>query len=224
MAKLAFAETAYAQVAAAHPAEVLSREWLPAWMPALHALVQAGGEADAVAIACARVELLGSLLLGETGDTKSIHFVAFADRFLVPVNPAWKNVHNLSGAAHSASEFHASFRTRALAGAPPPPHALAKPEGAVLSFAVGSDLALQVNHLRVLQSNLSIHVPTFLSEFVQAVSAYAAYLRANEDLLPPSALRPVERFRRGHWWRLRPSGLATRVWAAEGAARGIAAP
>src|SRR5262249_43653223 len=109
-------------------------------------------------------------------------------------------------------------------GAAPPPHAVAKPEGAVLSFVVGRDEAVKANHLRVLQQNLYIHVPTFLAELVQGISAYTAYLRENEEKMPPAALTPVGRFRRGHWWRLRPSGLATKVWAAEGAARGIAAP
>jgi hypothetical protein len=223
-ARLAFAQTAQTQVTTLQPADLVTREWLPAWMPPLHALAAAGGEADAVAIVCARCELLGSLLTGETGDTKSIHFVAYCDRFLVPVNGNWKNVHNLSGASHSASELHNSFRSRALAGAPPPPHALAKPDGGVLSFVTGSDEAVRMNHMRILQNTLYIHVPIFLSEFVQSVGAYAAYLRANEETIPPSPLKPGERFRRGLWWRLRPSGLATKIWAAEGAARGIPAP
>lgn len=222
--RLAFAQTAFAQVGTLAPAEIVTREWLPAWMPALHALAAAGGDADVVAIACARLELLGSLFTGETGDTKSIHFVAFCDRFLVPVNPNWKNVHNLSGASHSASELHASFRTRALAGAAPPPHALARPDGGVVAFVVGHDEAVRLNHMRILQNTLYVHVPTFLSELVQAISAYAQYLRDDAEGLPPQNLKPVERFRRGYWWRLRPSGLATKVWAAEGAARGISPP
>lgn len=224
MPRLAFASTAHAQVATHHPADIITRDWLPAWMPALHALAAAGGDTDVVAIACARCELLGSLLVGETGDTKSIHFVNFCDRFLVPVSAHWKHVHNLSGAAHSASELHASFRTRALGGAAPPPHALAKPDGGVVAFVVGQDEAVRLNHLRILQSTLYIHVPTLLSELVQGFSAYAAYLREDQETIPPSPLKPVERFRRGLWWRLRPSGLATKVWLAEGAARGIAAP
>lgn len=223
MGKLAFADTARTQVFALPPADLITREWLPAWMPALYALAQAGGDADAVAIVCARVELLGSLYHGETSDTKSIHFVAFADRFLAPVNGHFRSLHNLSGASHSASEFHASFRTRALAGAAPPPHALAKPEGSVLAFVVGSDEAVRANHLRVLQQTLYVHTPAFLSEFVQGVAAYATYLREDAEAMAPSGLKPVDRFRRGLWWRLRPSGLATKVWAAEGAARGIPA-
>jgi hypothetical protein len=224
MSKLAFANAAYAQVTALHPADLLTREWLAGWMPQLHALSAAGGDADVVAIACARCELLGALLSGETGDSKSIHFVGFSDRFLVPVNPHYRDVHNLSGAAHSASELHASFRTRALAGVAPPPHALAKPEGGVGSFVIGKDDATRVNHLRILQNTLYVHVPTFLAELVQGFSAYAMYLREDKELIAPSPLKPAERFRRGLWWRLRPSGLATKVWAAEGAARGIPAP
>jgi hypothetical protein len=221
MAKLAFANVAQLQATTLHPADIITREWLPAWMPALYALCDAGGDADAVSIACARCELLGSLLTGETGDTKSIHFVAYCDKFLVPINPGYKNVHNLSGASHSASEMHASFRTRALAGTPPPPHALAKPEGGVVSFVLGTDPATLANHLRVLQNNLYVHVPTFISELAQSIALFAAYLRANEEVIPPTTLKPVERFRRGLWWRLRPSGLATKVWAAEAATRGI---
>lgn len=221
MAKLAFANTAQLQVTTLHPADIITREWLPAWMPALYALCEAGGDADAVSIACARCELLGALLTGETGDTKSIHFVAFADRFLVPVNPNWKNVHNISGAGRSASELHHSFRTRALAGVAPPPQMHNKPDAGVVSFVLGNDPATLANHLRLLQNNMYVHVPTFLSEMVQAFSLFAAYLRTNEEVIPPTTLKPVERFRRGLWWRLRPSGLATKVWADEGATRGI---
>jgi len=224
MPKLAFAQTAHAQVSTLPPPEILTREWLPAWLPQLHALAAAGGDADVVAIACARCELLGSLLVGETGDTKSVHFVQYADRFLAPVNGHWTKVHNLSGATHSASELHASFRTRTLWGAAPPPHALANADQGTIGFVVGQDDAVRANHLRVLQSTLYIHTPTFLSELVQSFAAYAAYLREDKDLIAPSPLKPGERFRRGLWWRLRPSGLSTKVWASEGAARGIAAP
>ena len=222
MAKLAFANTAQKDVLGLAPADLITREWLPAWMPQLYALAAAGGEADVVAIACARLELLGSLLVGEAGDTKSVHFAQFCDRFLTPVNPNYAKVHNLSGASHSASELHVSFRTRALAGTPPPPHAMSNPELGVVGFTVGHDEGIRTNHLRVLQQSLFIHVPTFLAELGQAVAAYAQVLRDDKELLPGSPLKPVERFRRGLWWRLRPSGLSTKVWAAEGAARGIA--
>lgn len=223
MAKLAVAEWAFGQIAAAAPADMLVREWLPAWMPPLYALEAAGGRADAIAIVCARCELLGALLLGETGDTKSVHFVAFCERFLEPVNPAWKGIHNISGAAHSASEFHGSFRTRALSGTAPPPHVLANPEKGVIGFAVTHGDADRAKHLAAEGGVFSVHTPTLLAEFVAALAAFAAYLRENKELAPPSPLKPVERFRRGLWWRLRPSGLATKVWAAEGAARGIPA-
>jgi hypothetical protein len=222
--KLAYANTAFSQVATHHPADIVSRDWLPVWMPQLYALAGAGGDADAIAIGCARCELLGSLVTGETGDTKSVHFVAYADRFLTPVNANWGKVHNLSGAAHSASEVHASFRTRALAGAAPPPHAFANPDQGVVSFVVGHDDAVRANHLRVLQSTLYFHTPTFLAELFQSVAAFAAYLREDKELIAPSPLKPVDRFRRGLWWRLRPSGLSTKVWTAEGTARGIPAP
>jgi len=224
MPKLEFAEAAHAQVVALAPADLLSREWLPQWIGALQGLALVGAHSDAISLGCARLELLGALHAGETGDTKSLHFVSFCDRFLVPVNARWKDVHNLSGGGHSASEFHNSFRIRALTGGAPPPHAFARKEASVLGFSVGADAAHASNHLRIVQDRFHVHAGAFLSELVQGVSAYAACLREDRELLPPMTLKPVERFRRGYWWRLRPSGLATKIWATEGSARGIPAP
>lgn len=221
MAKLAFAQRAWEEVARHAPADLLSREWMPAWTAQWHALVQAGGLADAVGIACARLELLGALHAGETGEVKSQHFQQFCERFLVPVHARWRDVHNLSGASHSVSEFHASFRTRVLWGAAPPPHTLANPDQGVVGFSVGSDEAHRVNHMRVLQQTLYLHVPICIAEVVQGIAAYAAVLREDKEPLAGAPGKPTERFRRGLWWRLRPSGLSTKVWAAEGAARGV---
>jgi len=224
VAKIAFAGKAWEETAKEPPSEMLSRTWLPAWSAQLHALAQAGGLADAVGLACARMELLGALHIGETGDTKSHHFQQFCERYMAPVHPRWKEVHNLSGAGHSVSELHASFRTRVLWGVAPPPHALANPDQGVIQFSVGQDDAHRMNHLRVLQQCLFLHVPIFLSEFVQGVAGMALVLREDKEPLPGSTMKPSDRFRRGLWWRLRPSGLSTKVWAAEGATRGIAVP
>ncbi|MGH7294055.1 MAG: hypothetical protein ACRELB_03935 [Polyangiaceae bacterium] len=178
---------------------------------------------DAVVIVCGRCEFLGSLFAGEMGDTKSIHFVAYAQRFLEPVNAAWRGVHNVSGAGHSASEFHGSFRARALAGSAPPPHVLVNPEKGTAGFSVAHDEADRARHLLLALGDMPVHAPSLLAEFAASMAGFAACLRENRDLLHGSPLKPVERFRRGLWWRLRPSGLATKVWASEGAARGIPA-
>ena len=224
MGKLAFADTAYQQVAALHPADLVLGVWTPAWTPALYALDAAGAATDAVATACARLEFLGALLLGETGDTKSVHFIAFCERFLEPLNPAWKHVHNVSGAGHSASEFHGSFRTRALAGAEPPPHMLSNPDKGVVAFTLSRDPAARAQHLQAAGGAVTVHLPSFLAEVVASFAAYATYLREDQETIPPSPLKPVDRFRRGLWWRLRPSGLATKIWAMEAAARKLPAP
>lgn len=223
MAKLAYAETAAKQVFGQHPADLLLGTWIPAWVPALYALDAAGAAADVVATACGRLEFLGALYVGETGDTKSVHFVEFCARFLEPLDPGWKQVHNISGAGHSASELHGSFRTRALGGAEPPPHTLANPERGVVAFALVREPEARERHLKLADGAFTIHVPAFLGEVVASFASYAAYLREDRETIAGSPLKPVERFRRGLWWRLRPSGLATKVWAAEGAARKIPA-
>lgn len=184
-----------------------------------------GGSAtvhELVALVVSRWEYLGGLYRGNTSEnTTQQDAKAFADRFLVQVNPLYAGVHDLTNRRTGGSEIFTMLRNKPLHGANPAGLLTAGGQ-IVVGWLIGAHDTGHP-HLEVSVGSLHIHGDKFSEELLEGMSLYADYLDNNNDALTTPHL-PQGRFLRAAWARFRPHYLAEVDWMQLGGQHGIPHP
>jgi hypothetical protein len=201
-------------------------EWIrkhgAGWRNVFSGIVSANAVLELPALVVSRWEYLGSLYRGHVEETTGcLDAVAFARRFLEPLDANYRNVHNLAGRPNqqpNQSDIFMMVRNKPLHGANPAGVASADGTG-VVGWRIGA-ADTGNTHLTVDSSgNLHINGTKLYEQLCEAMLLFAGYLDANTEQGGPDTLsthRPQERWLRAAWARFRPHGIGAAAWMARG--------
>jgi hypothetical protein len=208
------------------PGEMVRRH-AAGWRDVFAGIVAASAVLELPALVVSRWEYLGSLHRGNVSDqTNAVDAIAFADRFLVPVNPQYQLVHNVAGRATNnpnQSDFYMMLRNKTLHGANPAAIHATDGSGVVAWWIGPHDTG--ATHLAVdADGKLNVNGTALYEELLAAMRLYADYLDANTEQGGPGALSqhlPQERWLRAAWARFKPHGQAWAEWLVHGQSYGV---
>jgi hypothetical protein len=114
-----YADWTKGQVLLTNPADRVRTDWIVRWRITLDALIQADAIFEVLSVVAARCEFLGGLFSGVEGDTGEKDAIAYVNKFLVAINPAYRDIHDISGLGNPGSEFFSIFRNKHFHGGTP---------------------------------------------------------------------------------------------------------
>jgi hypothetical protein len=214
-----YADWTKGQVLLTNPADRVRTDWIVRWRITLDALIQADAIFEVLSVVAARWEFLGGLFSGVEGDTGAKDAIAYVNKFLVAINPAYRDIHDISGLGNPGSEFFSIFRNKPFHGGTPAA-ILLKNRKDLVGWKIGCiDATCAANHLQIKNDVIYVEGQKFVEEFMLSLNSYADYLEANTEQL--GGRLPVARWQRGFWARFKPQNMSASVWMQEGVSRGI---
>lgn len=186
-------------------------EWLIEWadlferIAKLHPIVTAS-------LIIARWEFLGALYLGSAKDTSHSEVRAYVERFLVPINDAYSQVHDLvdQASGSSGSDLYSMLRNKPLHGYVPAAIADTSSKGLVTWWIGGTGIEPEM-HLRVDRyGGLHIDSVAMSRELIDSLKDFAEYLR--QDCDPMAKGSPTELWTTALWAKYRPKNVQEKVW------------
>ena len=119
---------------------------------------------------------------------------------------------------NNGSDFFSILRSKPFHGGTP--SAIAKRGNTeVIGWWIGSDSDTQKYHLKIHKDVIYVDSDKFLSEFLDSLDRFSAYLQADSDII--DALKPSVRWYRGFWARFQPLYLSQSIWEQERQRSGI---
>lgn len=204
-----------------HSPDNLVRQWVEQWGRTYNALDGAHAYFELASIIAARWEFLGGLYLGNVDGSDNSEAIAYVARFIEPIQPRYKALHDATGRGEVGSDFFTMFRNKPLHGMTPAPSAL-QGDAELVGWWIGTGDGIKPSeHLTIDgRGNINVNVGLMRDEMLASMNAFAAYLEDNADT--KDGRLPGARLQRSFWFRLKPRHFKS-DWMKVGNARGIPA-